>query len=248
MRASRLTHPRCLMIIALAGVTFAAAAATGSAAATAHTRAKVDENRPAVSLSRVRQRQTPDGRVAANGRGTAIFEGQMVLYGQVAGRRSPGIRVIDTTGDAQVVMNGSPVTPRRSGRYREFRMGYGGLFVISGSGLRVTITAERLNLSAAGAGQVRLAGSGSYSVNEQGPFRWNGRTFPMNVTPRRAPTQQRRSVAPVRTTSPVAGGPIAPPPPSTAPVAQPATGPSPAAAPPSPGPTAPVPVPDLARS
>lgn len=129
-----------------------------------------------------------DGRLSASGSGSAVVDGRVVMYGALGGRNAQ-IRVEDRAGDASFMVNGRPVTAKRSRRKIEFRYSGPATFVISGSSLRAEITGDVSSLSVVGTGVFRLSGRGTFVLNDTYYPAWKGRTMTLDVP---APASVRR--------------------------------------------------------
>lgn len=132
----------------------------------------------AAALAPAAMAQEPEGRLYADGGGTVNVDGDMLVFGMAVGRASV-LRVVDRAGDAQVSVGGGSVAWRRRGAVREYRVRLGGRFMVVGSRVGVEVRGERVAVSAAGFGWVRLAGRGTYALNEDAASRWTGRAIPV---------------------------------------------------------------------
>lgn len=147
-----------------------------------------------------------DGRLSANGSGSAVVDGRVVVYGSNGGRNAQ-IRIEDRSGDASFIANGRPVTPKRTRKKSEFRYTGPATFVVSGTQVRIEITGDIPSLSVVGIGQFRLSGRGSFTLNDAFYPAWRGKQ--MSLAPPAASVRRgRRTQSAAQATVPVAPPPV----------------------------------------
>lgn len=133
--------------------------------------------------------RVPSAHLQATGSGAITVAGRMSVNGTIP--ESGHVVVIDRRGDAKAYLAGEPLDFKRG---RAMARRASGILFVTGSNVSVQVLGVNLSFSIAGNGLARLAGSGSYRLNNEPARAW-GRDGVIKVSPSSAERRRDRRCA-----------------------------------------------------